>query len=168
VTIRFQPTSAGSYSGTITVNADHTSGTNSLPFSATAASTFGGLWQGSYVVERCDGTGSLQDLLCSANRGAYPVGTVLPLRLNLTQSGASVTGTASFGQVTGPVSGIVTGDGVLTLQGTATSGTLSLQLTSWNTRLAGNAMTGTITYNAAITGIPGVGVVTSRLQNVTR
>jgi hypothetical protein len=168
VTIRFQPTSAGNYSGAITVNADHTSGNNSIPFSATAASSFGGLWQGSYVIERCDGTGSLQDLLCSANRGVFPVGTALPLRLNLAQSGASVSGTATFGQVTGTVSGIVTGDGVLTLQGTATGGTISLQLTSWSTRVVGNSMTGTITYNAAMTGVPGVGVVSSRLQNVTR
>lgn len=168
VTVRFQPTAAGTYNGVITVNADHTAGTNSLAFSATASSSFGGVWQGSYVIERCDGTGSLQDLLCSSNRGSFPVGTSLPLRLNLTQINNSVTGTASFGQVTGTVNGTVTGDGALTLQGTATGGTLSVQITSWSTRVQGNAMTGNMTYNASVTGVPGVGVVSSRLQNVTR
>jgi hypothetical protein len=34
-TIRFTPTTAQTYSGTVTVNANHTAGTNTLPFSAT-------------------------------------------------------------------------------------------------------------------------------------
>jgi hypothetical protein len=39
VTIRFAPSAAGSYSGTITVNCDHTSGTNTAPVSGTGTTT---------------------------------------------------------------------------------------------------------------------------------
>jgi hypothetical protein len=168
VTVRFSPTATGSYSGTLTVNADQTSGTNSIPISATATSSIGGTWQGQYVVERCDGTGSLQDLLCSTNRGSFPVGTPLPIRFSLTQNGPSVTGTVSFGQVTGPVSGAVTSDGLLTLQGSATSGTLTLQISTWSTRVQGNSMVGNVSYNATVIGVPGVGVLVTRLSGVNR
>jgi hypothetical protein len=168
VTIRFEPTTAATYSGTLTVNGDQTSGTNTIAISGSASFAFGGTWSGQYIIERCDGTGSLQDLLCSAQRGIYPVGTSLPIRIVLTQSGSTVSGTVSFGAVTGPVNGTVTGDGLLTLAGTATSSTLTLQISGWSTRVQGNSMIGNIAYNASISGVPGVGVVTSRLDRVTR
>lgn len=168
VTIRFQPTTAGSYSGTVTVNGDQTSGNNTLPVSANAtAPTFQGVWAGRYVVERCDGTGSLQDYLCSS-RGFFPPGTDLPISMNLTQNGSSVSGSFSIGQVTGAATGTVNGSGVLVLQGTANSGTLSITLSSWTTTATGNSMTGNFSYNATITGVPGVGVVVARLSGVTR
>jgi hypothetical protein len=170
VTIAFRPTAAGTYSGTLSVTADHTSGTSNIPVSGTAVqlNTFTGRWNGDYVVERCEGTGSLQDLLCSANRGAFPPGTALPLALDLTQNGSTVTGTLAQGQVTGPVTGTVDSTGTLTLRGTATNGQLSIQLSAWSTRVQGNVMEGNFTWNATITGVPGVGVVVSRLGRVTK
>lgn len=169
VNVRFQPTVAGNYSGTVTVNGDHTSGANSIPISANATGpTFQGTWSGRYVVERCDGTGSAQDYFCSNNRGFYPPGTNLPISISLTQNGTSVAGTVSFGQVTGVMNGSVTGGGTLVLQGNATSGTLSLSLSSWNTTASGNSMSGSFTYNASFGGIPGVAVVVSRLSGVTK
>jgi hypothetical protein len=168
ITIRFTPTASGAFSGTVLVNGDQTAGTNSIPISATATFSFSGTWLGNYVVERCDGTGSLQDVLCSTARGSFPVGTSLPIRIALTQNGNSVVGTVSFGTVTGPVSGSVSAGGVLTLQGTATSGTLSIQITSWSTSIQGNSMSGNVTYNASLSTLPGVAVVVSRLSGVTR
>lgn len=170
VNIRFSPTAAGTYSGTLTVNADQTSGSNTVAISGTAiaSSSFSGTWSGSYVVERCDGTGSVQDILCSANRGAYPVGTVLPISMSLSQTGSSVTGTVSFGSVTGVVTGSVDGGGGLTLRGTATSGSLSLVITSWSTRIQGTSMQGNVSYNATAVGVPGVAGVTVRLSNVSK
>ncbi|MGE0816161.1 MAG: choice-of-anchor D domain-containing protein [Vicinamibacterales bacterium] len=168
VTVRFQPTTAGSYSGVITVNGDQTSGNNTTPISGTATAPLAqGNWSGRYVVERCDGTGSVQDYFCSA-RGVFPPGTSLPISLSLTQNGSSVSGTFSLGQVTGVANGTVNAGGTLVLQGTATSGTLTAQLSSWNTTVSGSSMTGTFTYNASIGGIPGVAVVVSRLSGVTR
>ena len=118
-------------------------------------------------MERCDGTGSVQDYFCSA-RGFFPPGTDLPVSLNLTQSGTAVSGSISLGQVTGAVTGTVNGSGTLVLQGTANSGTLSLALSAWSTTVSGSSMTGNFSYNAGVTGIPGVAVVVSRLSGVTR
>lgn len=169
VTIAFEPTAAGAYSGVLTVNADHTSGTNSLPMSGTGVevSSFSGIWTGSYIVERCDGTGSIQDLLCGASRGAFPAGSSLPIRLVLSQNGNNVSGTFALGQVQGVATGVVAG-GVMTLQGTATNGQLTAAISSWSTRAQGRVMTGTAAYNLTIQGVPGVAVMVTRLGSVTK
>ncbi|MEZ5288349.1 MAG: choice-of-anchor D domain-containing protein [Vicinamibacterales bacterium] len=168
VSVRFSPTASGAFSGVVTVNGDQTGGSNTVPISAMAtAPPLDGVWSGRYIVDRCDGTGSVQDYFCSA-RGVFPPGTSLPIALSLTQNGSSVTGTFSLGQVTGVANGTVNAGGTLVLQGTATSGTLTAQLSSWSTTVSGSSMTGTFTYNASIGGIPGVAVVVSRLSGVTR
>jgi Abnormal spindle-like microcephaly-assoc'd, ASPM-SPD-2-Hydin/CARDB len=168
VSVRFQPTTAGSYSGTVTVNGDQTSGSNTIAISGNAsAPTFQGTWSGRYVVERCDGTGSVQDYFCSA-RGSYPSGTDLPVSMTLTQNGTSISGTLSLGQVTGVVTGIVAGGSTLVLQGTVRSGQTSATLSGWSTTASGSSMAGNFSYDAAFTGIPGVAVVRARLSGVTR
>ena len=174
VTIAFEPTTAGTYSGTLTVNADHTSGTNTIAVSGTAVavSSFSGSWSGTYVVERCDGPGSIQDILCSAPSGSrpggiYPVGTSLPITLTLVQNGNNVTGTFALGNVRGVATGVVT-NGLLTLQGTATGGTLTAVITYWSTRATGNVMDGFASYNITIQGAPGVGVLVTRFGRVTK
>ncbi|MEP7118276.1 MAG: choice-of-anchor D domain-containing protein [Acidobacteriota bacterium] len=168
VTVRFQPTTAGSYNGTVTVNGDQTSGSNSVAISGTAAGpTFAGTWSGRYVVDRCDGTGSNQDYFCS-QRGAFPPGTDLPILLSLTQNGSTVSGTFSLGQVTGAANGTVNASGALVLQGTATSGQLTTALSGWTSTVTGTAMNGNFSYNASIGGIPGVAVVVAHLSGVTK
>jgi hypothetical protein len=168
VTVTFQPTAPAAYSGMIQVNGDQTGGTNTLAISGNAtAPSFAGEWSGRYIVERCDGTGSVQDYFCSS-RGAFPPGTDLPISLSLTQNASAVSGSISLGQVTGPVSGAVNATGTLILSGTARSGVLALQLSSWGTSVSGSTMTGTFVYNAGATGVPGVAVVTNRLSNVRR
>lgn len=168
VTVRFQPTAAGNYSGTIAVMGDQTSGSNTVSTSGSATASVAGNWSGQYVVERCDGTGSNQDYFCSAQRGAFPPGSSLPISLSLTQNGNSVTGAILLGQVSGVVSGAVSASGTLLLQGSASAGTLSLTLSSWNTTASGSSMTGTFSYNAGLSGIPGTAVIVSRLSGVTR
>jgi hypothetical protein len=168
VTVRFAPTSAGNYNGVVTVVGDQTSGSNTVAISGNATgASVAGSWSGQYRVERCDGTGSNQDYFCSA-RGAFPPGSSLPIALSLTQNGTAVSGTISLGQVTGVVTGSVNGGGALVLQGSASGGQISLSLSSWNTTVSGTSMTGTFTYNAGLSGIPGVAVVVSRLSGVSR
>jgi Abnormal spindle-like microcephaly-assoc'd, ASPM-SPD-2-Hydin/CARDB len=168
VTVRFQPTTSGSYNGTVSVNGDQTSGSNSIAISANATGASAqGNWSGRYEVQRCDGTGSNQDYFCS-NRGAYPPGSSLPIALNLTQSGTSVSGSITFGQVTGSVRGSIDNAGNLSLTGTASNGQINLALTSFNVSISGTSMSGNVTYGAGLAGIPGVAVVTSRLSGVTR
>lgn len=169
VTVRFAPTASGSFNGTLSVNGDHTSGANTLPISGTATGASAtGTWLGRYIVERCDGTGSVQDIFCSTTRGVYPPGTSLPITIALTQSGSSVSGTLALGQVTGSVSGDITSGGVLTLRGTVSSGTISATIASWNTVIVNNQMDGSIGYNFTERNTPGVAAVHSRLSDVTR
>jgi len=168
VTVRFQPTTAGSYNGTITVNGDQTGGTNVVAISGSAAgASFAGAWAGRYVVERCDGTGSNQDYFCGP-RGAYPPGASLPISVSLTQSGSSVNGTIQFGQVRGVVTGAISSSGALVLQGSASGGQVSLALSSWQANVSGASMTGTFAYNAGLQGVPGIAVVVSRFSGVVR
>ncbi len=169
VTVRFQPTVAGSYSGTVAVNGDQTSGSNTTAISgnATGASVQGS-WSGQYRVQRCDGTGSNQDYFCSANRGAFPPGASLPITLNLSQSGSSVSGTIAFGQVTGSVNGTINNAGTLVLQGTAVGGQVTVALSGFSVTVNGSSMTGNFTYNAGLAGVPGVAVVTSSLSGMTK
>ncbi len=174
VTITFQPTTAGTYTGTLTVVADHTSGSNSISISGSAIqpSLFAGSWSGTYIVERCEGTGSIQDILCSAPSGSrpggvFPVGTSLPLTLTLTQSGSAVSGTFALGTVRGVATGVVV-NGLLTLQGTATGGTLTAVITHWSTSVTGNVMDGFANYNISVSGVPGTGILVTRFGRVTK
>ena len=52
VNITFAPTTAGTFSGTITVVGNQTSGTNTISISGTGVFGFDGAWAGSYVVDR--------------------------------------------------------------------------------------------------------------------
>ncbi len=168
VTIRFSPTAAGSFSGTVTVNGDQTSGTNSIPISGNATLSFSGRWAGAHVITACNGTGSVQDLICSAARGAFKVGSRLTFSVTLTQSGNTVTGTADLGGTTGPVTGTVNGSTV-TLSGTLrdNQGFTSV-ITSWNTSISGNAMTGSLAYSLTFNGVPGNAGIVADLSGATR
>jgi hypothetical protein len=138
------------------------------PPPAPPATPFSGRWAGNYIIDRCDGTGSVQDLLCGARRGAFPTGTSLPINLDLTQTGSTVSGTLSLGQITGVVSGAIRSSGLLTLTGIARSGTATATLTYWDTQASGNTMNGYFNFNATYVDIPGIAAVSARLSNVRK
>lgn len=143
---------------------------------APTVANFAGRWSGTYFVERCEGTGSAQDLTCSAPSGgrpggAFPVGTALPITIELSQSGTNVSGTIAFGSVRGVTTGVVSSStGLLTLQGTATppSGGGSATITYWSTRVQQNAMDGFVNFDLRLPTFPGVASVYARLGTVTR
>ena len=132
------------------------------------ATPFSGRWSGNYIIDRCDGTGSVQGLLCGNARGLFPPGTSLPISLDLTQSGSTVSGTISLGQITGVVTGAIRTSGLLTLSGIASSGTATSTLTYWDTRASGNVMDGFFEFNATYTNIPGLAAVSARLGSVRK
>ena len=168
VNLRFQPTTAGSYSGTLTVNGDQTLGTNSLAVSVNGVVSFTGTWRGAHTVTQCNGTGSAQDLICGAARGAYKVGTNFIFDLTLTQTGNTVAGTANLAGPSGPVTGTVT-NGVLTLTGTLrdNQGFTSV-ITAWSTTISGSSMSGSLGYSLTFSGVPGNAAIVATLNNVTR
>ncbi|MGE0462017.1 MAG: choice-of-anchor D domain-containing protein [Vicinamibacterales bacterium] len=168
VTIRFTPTQPGSYSGTLAVNGDQTSGTNTIAVSATATGgAFSGNWLGGHIITACDGTGSAQDLICSAARGEFPVGSNMLFAATLQQTGSSVSGTVNLAGLEGTMSGTVVG-GVLSLQGTATGEGFTAVVTRWSTTVSGSTMSGAIDYDLRFVNVPGVASIRSTLSDVTR
>lgn len=135
---------------------------------APPATPYSGRWSGTYIIDRCDGTGSVQDLLCGSRRGLYPPGSSLPIALDLTQSGSTVSGTISLGLITGVVTGSVMSSGLLTLSGIARSGTATATITYWDTRALGSTMDGFFHFNATYLDIPGVAAVSARLGSVRK
>ena len=172
VLIRFAPTTEGTFSGSLQVNGDQTSGTNSVAISGTSVSLLSGTWTGTHTITACDGTGSVQDLICSAARGSNKVGSSLSFSVTLSQSGSSVTGTANCGGVVGPVTGTLSAGGTLTLAGTLTgTGTstgFTSVITSWATTTSGSSMNGTVSYDLTFRGVPGVAGISARLTGVTK
>lgn len=173
VGVRFVPNRPGVYSGTLIVSGDQTSGTNSIAISGTALPTFAGRWIGGHRIDQCGGTGGLADLLCTPGRPfSVPLGTVLSFSADISQAGASVTGTVNVGGISGPVTGIVTSFGVLVLRGTLTSPDgLIATITSWNVTLGGGQVSwsGSIGYD--ITGprlTPGTAVIVASMNNVSK
>jgi len=169
VTVALHPTSLGTYSGGLMVSGDQTSGSNTLPYSAevVAGTPFAGSWAGNYRIDNCQGAGSVQDLLCSSPSGGrtgglYPSGSVLPMALSLAQIGASVTGTLSLGELTGPVTGVVE-NRLLTLRGTVGSGPLQATTVHWSSRVTGRTMDGVASFSVALPGFPGTGVLVTTL-----
>lgn len=168
VTLTFVPVSVGSYAGVLTVHGDQTSGVNTLPYSATVlpATPFTGNWSGNYIVDGCQGCGSMQDLLCSAPSGSrpggvYPVGTLLPISLTLTQSGSDVSGTLVLSDVRGTVTGTAE-NGLLALKGTLT-GPVRASIVHWSTRVIGKTMDGNAAYSVEFANLSGMGVMVTRL-----
>jgi len=138
------------------------------PAPTVPATPYTGRWSGRYTIDRCDGTGSVQDLFCGTRRGIYPPGTSLPLTLDLTQVGASVSGTLSLGSVTGVVTGAVRSTGLLTLSGVARGGTSTATITYWDTRASGNSMNGYFNFNATYVDIPGIAAISATIGTLTK
>lgn len=169
VVVTYRPTAPGTIAGALIVSGDQTSGTNTLPYSATAlpATPFAGAWVGAQTVTDCQGGGSAQELLCSPPSGgraggAFPVGSPMPLSVNLTQQGSAVSGSLTLGALTGTVTGVVEANGLLTLRGTLTGGPFTAAIVHWSTRVIGSTMDGVAGYAVTAEGLPGVGgLVTS-------
>jgi hypothetical protein len=134
---------------------------------------YSGVWSGNYIIEHCGGDGSAGSLFCAAGSGSrapgiYPVGTSLPIRMDLTQSGSNVSGLVSFGSVRGVMQGVVRSNGLLSMQGEAAADGTTLRITYWDTRALSGVMDGFINYEARFHGIPGFAGVRTKLGNMRR
>ncbi len=135
-------------------------------------SNFGGTWTGTYRIVKCDQAANFAGW-CAGIGG---VGAILPVALNLSQSGNSrdqITGTVSLGSITGNTSGNVTGDGRLILGGTFTnsiSGTVFVvTIGGWDTRLAGsNGMAGGWAQSISANGFAGNAYQENQLVSMTQ
>jgi len=88
--------------------------------------------------------------------------------LDLSQTGSTVSGLITFGQIRGTVSGVVRSNQLLTLQGTATSSNYTTILTYWDTSIVGGLLDGYMSFDTRYTGINGVASVATHLTGVVR
>jgi hypothetical protein len=107
---------------------------------------FGGTWRGEYAVRSCSVDGYFSRSTCDQT---FPFGTRLPIRAELTQGGSGVTGTVFLGQIPSGVQGYVS-NSVLYLEGRGTYQDLATQIRDWQTRTAGNSMTGSFRFTLSV------------------
>lgn len=172
VGVRFVPNFFGSYSGTLIVSGDQSSGTNSIAISGTALPSFAGRWKGGHRIDSCTGSGSIADLLCTQGRpSAFPPGSIFIFEAEISQNGTSVTGTLNIGGIIGPVAGVVTSSGVLNVRGTLTSTAgFTSTLTSFNITMGGGqtSWSGAFSQDVTFRGILGTAVIVGSMNNVNK
>ena len=138
---------------------------------------FGGIasrWAGTYVVEQCSGSsGSISEVLCTPPNTGRPagiahVGATLQIGMELTVSGADVTGVVHFGNIRGTLTGKDRGAGYFFLQGVIENASGTVNITHWDVRVHRDEMQGFINYQLRLPNLPGLGGVATKLANVTR
>jgi len=99
------------------------------------------------------------------------VGTVLPIRIVLTQTGEQLSGTVELGSLIIPVSGTVNGSRVV-LTGSVTMDvegfSTTTALVNWDTVVSGSNMTGGWRTTFSIVGLPGSAFVENSIRTVTK
>ena len=119
-----------------------------------------GVWSGSWARTSCTETASAGLCGLTPQSGS--------LRLTLTQSGTSVSGTLDVNLFTMPVTGSVGSDGALTLSGQTRAQGVTVVLTTWSTTRNGTAMSGSFSVNISPDETSlGRQTVQANLQNVT-
>lgn len=158
--------------GTTTLTATYQGRTASQTI--TIVDYFGGKWSGTYVMQTCDQSGVF--VTVGWCRGLGGSGSVLPISLDLTQSGdgaSSISGTASLGSLAGNISGNVTGDGRLIIGGTytVTSNGYAFQITfgGWDTHLISpTQMVGGWANSMTAPGAPGNAYTQNQIASLSQ
>ena len=126
--------------------------TPSSPSPPPPVANFAGTWSGTFTASSCGHTGGWPS--CA---GVFD--GVQPMTLTLTQTGSSVTGTLRQSDIDMSVTGSVSADGHLLLNGTTTIPVTGLSITfalvGWDTQQSGNSLTGGWSDRLTAPGIPG-------------
>ena len=116
------------------------SGSPNTPTPVTPVVNFVGTWSGQYTISACGHVGDWPP--CHD----FFEGSVAPMTLTLSQTGSSVSGTLTQGNLITSVTGSVSNDNHLVLSGSTTTAAGGLPATyaimGWDTQLNGNNMTG--------------------------
>ena len=136
------------------------------PTGVTTTAQVQGTWNGDYTVTACNdqtAPGFCPEFV--------PVGTVLPIRIVLTQTGEQLSGTVELGSLIIPVSGTVNGSRVV-LTGSVTMDvegfSTTTALVNWDTVVSGSNMTGGWRTTFSIVGLPGSAFVENSIRTVTK
>jgi len=128
-----------------------------------------GTWTGSYRIRVCDEQGDFQRLFCG---DLFARGTLLPLRITLTQPGSTASGTLELGTIVNTLSGgifdnrhfVGAANGTFSASGiTFTNRTGTLDILS-----SATGLTGTIINTITASGVAGNVYIEADLNGVTR
>jgi len=100
-------------------------------------------------------------------RRRFPPGRRLLLSLRVNGAGRSVSGRLRLHSLEGVVDGTVDGN-VLRLSGTLADQQIRLTITSWNTRIDGDQMSGTFTFRVRPRVLPGTARATASVRVLGR
>lgn len=124
-----------------------------------------GSWSGRYTVAACTASGDFLTYgWCTSIQGRD-----LPFSLTLSQTRDTVSGTVTFGEYTGSVSGSMAVGGTLTIAGAAISGGTSLSISSWSTNsLTFGSMTGSFSQRVSSSSSTGSASHTNTILSAAR
>jgi len=129
--------------------------------------TVQGTWTGEYTVSICNDQAAPG--FCT---GFAPVGSALPMRLVLSQTGQQLSGTIELGAFSIPASGTVSASGRMALSGSVTLPLPELQSTvtivNWDTVVVGTSMTGGWRTTFVVSGFPGSPFFDSTIRLLTK
>jgi len=97
-----------------------------------------GTWSGSYVITSCGQSGAFSEVDWCGNL-SY---TQLPMTLVMSQSGSSITGLLTQGDIATPVTGSVDASSRVILTGSTVLEGVRAEIVGWNTTVSGSAMSG--------------------------
>jgi hypothetical protein len=132
-----------------------------------------GTWSGRMVVDQCAaGSGSMQELICSAlpgrQPGLFPAGGSAPITLAIQRNGTDLTATAQLGELRGSLHGIDRGANFLALTGDLIGGRTKVTMTYWDSRVKTDEMEAAVSFEVRIAGVPNNAAVNGHFENVTR
>ncbi|HYE89277.1 MAG TPA: hypothetical protein VEA16_23160, partial [Vicinamibacterales bacterium] len=133
-----------------------------------------GAWSGSYVIEQCAaGAASTHDVVCGGTpgrpAGMLAAGTAVPITLDITQSGASLTAVVMLGDIRGTLTGTDRGQNFLALRGDLKNARDTLMtIVLWDTRVRRDAMDGAICFEVRVAGLPSNAALTGRIEGMNR
>lgn len=129
-----------------------------------------GSWEGTFAIDTCTGTGSVQDLTC---RQRFPSGTTILMTLELSGNEKAPTGTLTLGEMSGHVDATVSSSGAVSLEGSVTDDAsndeeVTAEVTAWNSQLQDGTMVGTFSFRSTGRTLPGQAAGTATIRVLGR
>lgn len=135
-------------------------------------SDYQGVWEGDYVLRRCEEAGDWRGSEFCDRENGFQVGDLLEMGLELRQTAGAVSGDIILGSAEGTATGSIDDNGRLTGTGSITitedGVSLAIAVNPMSFNAEGDRLTGRITVTFTIAGASGHGQFEGELQTVVR
>lgn len=135
-------------------------------------SDYQGVWEGDYVLRRCEETGDWRGSEFCDRENGFQVGDILDIGLELRQTADAVTGDIILGTAEGTATGTIDGNGRLNGTGSITitedGVSLAIAVNPMSFNAEGDRLTGRVTVTFTVAGASGHGQFEGELQTVVR